>query len=265
MKWYIKEFGKLTGVSVRMLHHYDKIGLLKPSLRLESGYRVYSEADLLKLETIVALKYFGFGLSKIKQLTQKKVETRELFLAQQAALQEQIAHLQSVNKTLKSTINHYEKHKSVDWTTIITLIKEYSMNKKQAEYEKYLESYFEQKYGEKGKQTYEKHKKEAQEKTKDYTQQDMDAIKRDMEELHKAFVAAINKGLKPADPEVQKLVRKHYQWVSKFWTPNRESYIGLTQTYADHPEFKAMYDSHHPKYLEFLTAAIRVFAEKELK
>ena len=47
-QWYVKELSKLTKVSVRTLHHYDKIGLLTPSIRLENNYRVYSETDLLK-------------------------------------------------------------------------------------------------------------------------------------------------------------------------------------------------------------------------
>ena len=47
-QWYAKELSQLTQVSVRALHHYDKIGLLKPSMRLPNGYRLYSEKDLLK-------------------------------------------------------------------------------------------------------------------------------------------------------------------------------------------------------------------------
>jgi DNA-binding transcriptional MerR regulator len=45
-KWYVKDLSKLTNVSVQTLHHYDRIGLLKPSLRLANGYRLYSEKDL---------------------------------------------------------------------------------------------------------------------------------------------------------------------------------------------------------------------------
>lgn len=59
-QWYVKELSKLTKVSVRTLHHYDKIGLLTPSIRLENNYRVYSEADLLKLQQILALKVLWF-------------------------------------------------------------------------------------------------------------------------------------------------------------------------------------------------------------
>lgn len=62
-----KQFAELAGVTVRALHHYDRLGLLKPR-RLESGYRVYREADLERLEQIVALKFVGLPLKRIKVL-----------------------------------------------------------------------------------------------------------------------------------------------------------------------------------------------------
>ena len=68
VQWYVKELSKLTGVSRRTLHHYDTFGLLKPSVRLDNAYRLYSEGDLLKLQQIIALKFFGFGLAQIKTL-----------------------------------------------------------------------------------------------------------------------------------------------------------------------------------------------------
>ena len=55
-QWYVKDLSHITGVSVQTLHHYDRIGLLKPSLRHTNGYRVYSEKDLLTLQQIIALK-----------------------------------------------------------------------------------------------------------------------------------------------------------------------------------------------------------------
>ena len=71
-QWYAKALSELTYVSVRTLHHYDKIGLLKPTLRQSNGYRLYSEKDLLKLQQIIALKFFGFELSQIKLLLAKQ-------------------------------------------------------------------------------------------------------------------------------------------------------------------------------------------------
>ena len=66
------EFAKRAGVTIRALHHYDRLGLLKPSGRTASGYRLYSDRDLVRLEQIVALKFIGFPLSQIRDLLNRK-------------------------------------------------------------------------------------------------------------------------------------------------------------------------------------------------
>lgn len=66
------EFAKRAGVTVRALHHYDRLGLLKPSGRTDAGYRVYSDRDFVRLEQIVALKFIGFPLSQIRDLLHRK-------------------------------------------------------------------------------------------------------------------------------------------------------------------------------------------------
>lgn len=63
-----KEFANKCGVTVRTLHFYDRLGLLAPTARTDSGYRLYGESDLERLEQILALRYVGFGLDQIKQL-----------------------------------------------------------------------------------------------------------------------------------------------------------------------------------------------------
>ncbi len=67
-RYRIGEFARLTGVSVRTLHHYDRLGLLKPTERSQSGYRWYDEQDTLRLQQIVTLRYLGFPLSRIAEL-----------------------------------------------------------------------------------------------------------------------------------------------------------------------------------------------------
>ena len=81
-QWYVKDLSKITKVSVQTLHHYDRIDLLKPSLRLSNGYRVYSEKDLLQLQQIIALKFFGFELKHIKVLLTGNTRAIEHFLIQ---------------------------------------------------------------------------------------------------------------------------------------------------------------------------------------
>ncbi|MGC1450606.1 MAG: MerR family transcriptional regulator [Candidatus Sulfotelmatobacter sp.] len=77
------EFAKRAGVTVRALHHYDRLGLLKPSGRTAAGYRVYSDRDFARLEQIVALKFIGFPLSQIREILHRKDTDLSVALRQQ--------------------------------------------------------------------------------------------------------------------------------------------------------------------------------------
>lgn len=66
--YQVREFAERSGVTVRTLHHYDHLGLLKPTVVSESGYRLYSDRDLARLQQIVTLKFIGFTLRQIKAL-----------------------------------------------------------------------------------------------------------------------------------------------------------------------------------------------------
>jgi hypothetical protein len=68
----IQEFAELTGVTVRALHHYDRLGLLKPLRRTRTGYRVYRNSDFARLEQIVVLKFLGLPLKDIGRLLKKE-------------------------------------------------------------------------------------------------------------------------------------------------------------------------------------------------
>jgi DNA-binding transcriptional MerR regulator len=68
MLYQAKEFAALTGVTVRALHHYDRLGLLKPSGRTASGYRLYGAGDVARLQQIVTLKFIGLSLKQIKEV-----------------------------------------------------------------------------------------------------------------------------------------------------------------------------------------------------
>lgn len=126
-QWYAKELSQLTQVSVRTLHHYDKIGLLKPELRLSNGYRLYSETDLLKLQQVIALKFFGFELSQIKLLMAKQESVIENFAMQSKFLQEKAEALLEASTILKRITHDCSHEKSIPWEQIIQLIEVYNM------------------------------------------------------------------------------------------------------------------------------------------
>ena len=126
-QWYAKELSQLTQVSVRTLHHYDKIGLLTSMIRQSNGYRLYSETDLLKLQQIIALKFFGFELSQIKLLLAKQEGVIENFSMQSKFLQEKAETLLQASRILKRVTYDCRNKKSIPWEQIIQLIEVYQM------------------------------------------------------------------------------------------------------------------------------------------
>jgi DNA-binding transcriptional MerR regulator len=67
-KFSIGQFSEKTGISIRTLHYYDEIGLLKPEKHPSSGHRIYTRKDILTLEKIISLKFLGYSLDKITNL-----------------------------------------------------------------------------------------------------------------------------------------------------------------------------------------------------
>ena len=84
--YMINEISKLTGVSIRMLHHYDKIRLLEPSKRTDSNYRMYNDDDIARLYQILLFKELEFPLQEIKQILDDKDFNRKEALKAQRNL-----------------------------------------------------------------------------------------------------------------------------------------------------------------------------------
>ena len=102
--YHIKEAAQLSGVSVKTLHHYDKIGLLVPQ-KSENGYRTYSQTDLERLQVILYYKYLGFSLEKIAELLSQDDQALLPHLVRQLEyLQQERDHLDTLISTLQKTI-----------------------------------------------------------------------------------------------------------------------------------------------------------------
>ena len=107
--WYIKEFSRLTGVTVRTLHHYDKIGLLKASNRGANGYRLYSSENLQKHQKIAVFKSVGFELIQIKNIfLNNKIELIKHLRQQSEFLDLKIRELEAASSKLKKIIKNTE-------------------------------------------------------------------------------------------------------------------------------------------------------------
>src|SRR5262245_46740864 len=87
----VGELARRTGLTVRTLHHYDEIGLLRPSLRGEGGHRLYTAADIARLQQVISLRQFGFTLDEVRAcLTRPDFSPLEVICRHVARLREQI-------------------------------------------------------------------------------------------------------------------------------------------------------------------------------
>jgi MerR family transcriptional regulator, thiopeptide resistance regulator len=138
-KFYqITEFSRKAIVSVRTLRYYDKLGLLVPSQYNESGYKLYSDQDLIKLQYILSLKFLGFSLNEIKdylkidpqQFQQKLSEQKSMMEEQKAQIEKIIAAIENVEKALGKDQIYYD--------SIIEAIQVMQVNLKPDWIDKYL-------------------------------------------------------------------------------------------------------------------------------
>lgn len=110
------EFAKRAGVTVRALHHYDRLGLLKPSGRTRAGYRVYTDRDFARLEQIVALKFIGLPLSQIRELLRRKdIDLRTALQQQRHILAEKKNHLERAMRAIEDAERIVAAGGKPDW------------------------------------------------------------------------------------------------------------------------------------------------------
>lgn len=127
----IGEFAKRAGVTVKTLLHYDKIGLLKPLQKSDSGYRVYSEKDFLKLQQIITLKFIGLSLNEINKILSENEENLEsIIYIQKKALEEKRKHLESVITVFNKAENQIRQNGFLEVENLIDIIKIANMENK---------------------------------------------------------------------------------------------------------------------------------------
>lgn len=121
--WKIGELAKRTGTTVRTLHHYDRIGLLSPSRTTESGHRLYTDADVVKLHHILSLKQLGFALDEIKAMIHKTSVSPEEMLKQQLfRLNEQLGILTELRDRVQHTLDQVNSGQPVSGETFMRMM-----------------------------------------------------------------------------------------------------------------------------------------------
>lgn len=251
MAYTVNKLAKLSGISARTLRFYDEIGLLKPAYVGDNDYRYYEEEQLLMLQQILFYRELGFPLNEIQRIiSSDNFDKIEALQSHKCILEQGLGRTKQMIKTIDKTISHLRgKEKMKDEEMYYGFDSE-----KQKEHEKYLV--------EKGIVTQE-FMDECNAKVKDWTDDQKRAFITDMEKIMADLIVEIEKKSQPSSKAVQALMQKHYAWLELTWTPNKESYIGLTQLYQT-PEFRKFYDDRHPKLLTFFIEAMKIFAEREL-
>src|SRR5579862_6716668 len=132
------EFAQRAGVTIRALHHYDRLGLLKPSGRTRAGYRLYTDHDLVLLEQIVALKFIGFPLNQIRDILNRKDFDLAATLRQQRQIMaEKRSHLDRAIRAIERAeqiVASGEKH---DWESFRKIIEVIQMQTRKDWMQKY--------------------------------------------------------------------------------------------------------------------------------
>ena len=116
----VGEVATLTRVSVRTLHHYDRIGLLRPALHSAGGYRMYGESELLRLQQILTLRYLGFPLKRIGELLDRDDFNLVASLrVQRLALHDRIAELECISAVIGELVDQRLASGEWSWQLVI--------------------------------------------------------------------------------------------------------------------------------------------------
>lgn len=127
----ISEFAKKSGVTVKTLLHYEKIGLLNPSGKTEAGYRIYTEKDFLTLQQIITLKFIGLSLKDIKSILYNNEENiEEMIKFQKEALEEKRRHLDTVIEVFLKAENKVKNTGFLEVENLIDIINITNMENK---------------------------------------------------------------------------------------------------------------------------------------
>jgi DNA-binding transcriptional MerR regulator len=249
MEYTVQKLGKLASISTRTLRYYDEIGILKPARINSSGYRIYSQEEVNRLQQILFYRELGVNLENIKNILTSPSfdganalkEHREKLLAKRNQLDMLIAN---VDKTIATTEG------------IITM----SDTEKFEGFKQKIIDDNEKKYGEEIRAKYgDSPVDECNKKLKNMTKEQYDEFEklgRDViDELKAAFATK-----DPAGDLSQKAANLHRTWLSYSWSSySKEAHAGLVQMYVDDERFTAYYDKEQPGLAAFLRDAVFIY------
>lgn len=236
----VNEVSKLTGVSIRTLQYYDTIGLLKPAEYTESGYRLYDDTALERLQQILLFKELEFPLKEIKEIIDAPNFDRN------KALEQQIELLTIKKEHLENLINFA---RGIKWLGVKQMDFTVFDTKKIDEYSKRAKEQW-------GKTP---EYKEFEEKSKDWTDEYQQGMLKDFMQIFVEFGEM--KSMDPADEKVQLQVKKLQDYITEhFYNCTKEILSCLGKMYSGGGEFTENIDKAGGEgTAEFSAKAIEIY------
>ena len=195
----VGELARRTGLTVRTLHHYDEIGLLKPSLHTEAGYRLYTRADVARLQQVLSLRQLGFALEEVRDcLDRPGFAPLEVIHLHITRLREQIELQRKLCERLEALVEHFRTAEEVSADAFLYTIEVMTM----------IENY----YTPEQMESFRKRGEEAAAAGQDLARQGT----ADWNALLAQYKAEMEKGTDPADPRLQELEKRRRALVSAF-------------------------------------------------
>ena len=238
----IKEFAEFTGVSVRTLHYYDEIGLLKPArIDKTTGYRFYDENSLLRMQEILFYRELDFPLKSIGEILSSSNYNKTKILQEQKQM---LIMKKERLERLIAAIDDAEKGENV--------MKAFD----NSEFEKY-KAEAQERWG-----TTDAYQEHAQ-KTRNYGKDKWNGLVADMDAIFHEFAICMKNGNTPNAEESQSLVKKLQDHITEnYYTCTNEILPGLGQMYAADERFKNNIDKHAEGTAVYVSEAISYYCKK---
>ena len=246
MEYTVKQLSGLAGVSVRTLHYYDEISILKPSSRRSNGYRYYGEDALIILQQILFYRELGLSLDEIRRIMENPgFDVESALASHKEALQERITRLEKLILTVDDTILHLRGRKEMTDKQLFSAFSEEEQEKYALEAEKMYDPEI---------------VKASNRLWKSYSPEMKAQILDEGGEVYRDMVAAMPLGA--ASSEVQACVERWRRHMDYFWTPSLNQLVGLAENYNNHPGFKANFDKIDPQLAGFMLEAVNIYVSR---
>jgi MerR family transcriptional regulator, thiopeptide resistance regulator len=242
--WSVGEVARLAGVTVRTLHHYDRIGLLHPTVRSAAGYRGYDQADLARLQRILGYRELGFGLDEIAGLLNDPSSDPVAQLRRQHGLVlEQMERLARIAAVLEKTMEAHAMGIRLTAEEMLEVFGDHDPTQHAEEAQ--------ERWG--GTDAY----RQSQQRTSSYDKDDWLRIRAEQEAVEARLAASMAAGLPADGPEAMDAAEAHRRQIGNFYDCSSQLHVGLAEMYLADPRFTAHYEQRAPGLAQYLHDAIR--------